>query len=257
MRFPRIKLPRADLHALSGAYAVDAIDDPAERDRFERHMHRCQQCAAEVRDLTATATRLAFAASRPPPPELRSHVLTAVAETRQLSPTVELGRARARHAGRSQTGRAALIPFGFAAGCAAVAIVLLIVLISSRNQLDQVRARNTAITSVLSAPDSRSVTYPTSAGGHMTIVYSLRRHAMIFTSRGLPAPPPGKVYELWLIGPPRVRPAGLLGAGQTGRAGPIVTTGVTRGDRFGMTVEPAGGTSTPTTPSIIVIPLRS
>ena len=36
-----------DIHALSGAYAVDAVDD-LERAMFERHLAQCGTCRAEV-----------------------------------------------------------------------------------------------------------------------------------------------------------------------------------------------------------------
>src|SRR5580658_1186281 len=226
-----MKLSRYDLHALTGAYAVDAIDDESERERFERHMRRCQQCTGEVRGLTDTATRLAFAASVPPPPARPSRDL--------------------------RTGRPSLFSYAFAAASIGVAIALLFLLVGTRRQLDHAQAVNAALAAVLAAPDSRAVTQTTSDGGHATLVYSLRTHAMIFTSRGLPPPPPGKVYELWLIGPPHVRPAGLLGAGQAGRVGPVLTKGLIRGDDFGITIEPAGGTKMPTTTPILVIPLRA
>jgi anti-sigma-K factor RskA len=251
-----VRLFRYDLHSLTGAYAVDAIDDEAEREKFERHMSRCQQCAGEVRGLTETATRIGFAASRPPPEAMRGTVLTVIAQTRQLPPIVTQRRAKASTRRAVWTGRLPLLSSAFAAGCAGVAIVLLVVLVGTRHQLDRVQARNAALASVLNAPDSRSITQTTSDGGHATLVFSLRRHAMIFTSHGLPPPPPGKVYELWLIGPPHVRPAGLLGPGQAGQAGPVVAQGVVKGDNFGITIEPAGGTKTPTTTPILDVPLR-
>jgi anti-sigma factor RsiW len=37
----------SDIHALSGAYAVDAVDD-IERASFERHLASCPTCRAEV-----------------------------------------------------------------------------------------------------------------------------------------------------------------------------------------------------------------
>ncbi|MBU2075761.1 MAG: zf-HC2 domain-containing protein, partial [Actinobacteria bacterium] len=39
-----------DVHALSGAYAVDALDD-IERAQFERHLVECAECRAEVDSL--------------------------------------------------------------------------------------------------------------------------------------------------------------------------------------------------------------
>ena len=79
-------------------------------------------------------------------------------------------------------------------------------------------------------------------------------------SRGppqLPPPPHGKVYELWLLGPPRVRPAGLLPATTGGHTAPVLVAGLVSGDQLGLTVEPAGGTSRPTTTPIVVLPLRA
>ena len=43
-----------DVHALSGAYAVDALDD-IERAAFERHLAACAECRAEVASLRETA----------------------------------------------------------------------------------------------------------------------------------------------------------------------------------------------------------
>ena len=43
-----------DLHHLSGAYAVDALDD-AERTSFEQHLAVCADCRAEVAELSAAA----------------------------------------------------------------------------------------------------------------------------------------------------------------------------------------------------------
>ncbi|HET8600823.1 MAG TPA: zf-HC2 domain-containing protein, partial [Segeticoccus sp.] len=46
-----------DIHALSGAYAVDAVDE-VERARFERHLTVCADCRAEVASLRAAAAEL-------------------------------------------------------------------------------------------------------------------------------------------------------------------------------------------------------
>ena len=44
----------SDIHALSGAYAVDALDD-IERARFEQHLAECADCRAEVAALREAA----------------------------------------------------------------------------------------------------------------------------------------------------------------------------------------------------------
>jgi hypothetical protein len=55
------------------------------------------------------------------------------------------------------------------------------------------------------------------------------------------------------MGPDGARSAGLLS--RTGRAGPVLASGVVPGDRIGITVEPAGGTSSPTTTPVIAVPV--
>ena len=247
-----MRLLHPDLHILTGAYAVDAIGDDTERDRFERHLRRCKPCAGEVRGLTGTAARLGLAASRPPPPQMRGRVLAAVARTRQLPPATD------RHSPRgARPGRVPPLAWAVAAASLAAILVLGVTVFRIQHQLDQARSRDRAIAAVLAAPDARVINRGTSVGGTATVVFSLARHSMIFTSAGLPPLPSGRVYELWLMGPPRVRPAGLLAAGPAGRSVPVLAGGVVRGDQVGLTVEPAGGTSQPTTTPVLVIPLPS
>lgn len=245
-----MRLFRYDVHALTGAYAVDAIDDEFEREKFERHMRGCQQCSGEVRGLTETATKIAFGASRPPPAGMRDDVLAAISLTRQMPPLADHSKSLAR---RWWTGRMPMLSYTLAMATVAAAIVLLVALVGTHHELDRARARNSALGAVLSAPDSRAVTQAVSPRGRVTLVYSLRTHAMIVMTHGLPAPPPGKVYQLWFLGPPATRSAGLLPATSAGRAGPVLSAGLARGDKIGMTIEPAGGTRLPTTKPILLV----
>src|SRR5437660_2600991 len=84
------------LHSLAGAYALDALDSDAERDRFARHLSRCPSCANEVRGLREVATALAFAATAEAPAAMRGRVLAAAARTRQLPPEVSGRRLHSR-----------------------------------------------------------------------------------------------------------------------------------------------------------------
>jgi hypothetical protein len=249
-----VKLFRDDLHALSGTYVVDAIDDEMERDRFERHMKRCQQCSNEVMGLTETATRLAFFASRPPPVLMRDRVLTAVSQTRQLPPIVDK-RADDRPKRSSPWRRLWTgTPYVLAMASVVALIVILVGQANTDHQLNQAKARIAALDSVLSAPDSRAKTKTVSAGTRATVVYSLRRHALVFTSHGLRPLPSGKVYQLWLIGK-RIRSAGLLTELPSDTSQPVLAQGLLPGDVVGLTVEPAGGTKQPTMNPFLVIKL--
>lgn len=244
-----MKLRRHDLHILTGAYALDAIDG-AERDRFEHHLNRCQPCSHEVRGLRETATRLAIAVARVPPPQLRARVLAAAALTRQLPPASDprpLPQPRARWLPRAAVGLAAAV--------VALAVALGLTLASAQRQLDAARSQQQAVAAVLSSPDARILTDRTSLGGTATVVVSRSERKMIFTATGLPALPGAKVYQLWLLGQPRTRSAGLLPLPSAGSTAPVLASGLASGDRVGVTVEPAGGTAQPTTTPIVVIPL--
>jgi anti-sigma-K factor RskA len=141
-----------------------------------------------------------------------------------------------------------------AAGMAA-AVALGAVQISTQHQLNSAVAREAQIAAVLTAPDARIATAPTSVGGTAVVVVSRTQQKMIFTSSGLPALPSAKVYELWLLGPRSARPAGLLPPPSGGRTAPLLASGVAADDKVGVTVEPAGGTSSPTTTPIVVLTL--
>uniref|UniRef100_UPI0013B35E92 zf-HC2 domain-containing protein n=1 Tax=Nonomuraea lactucae TaxID=2249762 RepID=UPI0013B35E92 len=54
-----------ELHALSGAYAVNALPDDDEA-LFEWHLEGCAACRSEVRRLRETAARLALPLARHP-----------------------------------------------------------------------------------------------------------------------------------------------------------------------------------------------
>jgi anti-sigma-K factor RskA len=244
-----VRLLRPGLHALTGVYALDAVDG-AERDRFEQHLNRCQSCREEVRGLHETAARLAIAVAIPPPPQLRVRVLAAVASARQLPPASDarpLPQPRARWVPR--------LAVGLTAAVVAVAIALGFTLAATQRQLDKARAQQQAVAAVLGSPHARILTARTSLGGRATVVVSRSERQMIFTATGLPVLPGAKVYQLWLLGQPRTRSAGLLPLPSQGRTAPVLASGLVRGDSVGVTVEPAGGTAQPTTTPIVVIPL--
>ena len=109
-----------------------------------------------------------------------------------------------------------------------------------------------AISRVITAPDARTETMRTSAGGTATVVISAAQQAAVVSATGMRPLPSAETYQLWVIGPEGARSAGLLSG--TGRAGPVLATAVEPGDQIGITVEPAGGTSGPTTTPVIAVP---
>jgi len=249
-----VRLFSRRVHELAGAYALDALDD-AERERFERHLARCSSCAEDVRRMTSTATALALAVAAEPPSGLKQRVLAAAAATPQLPPLPSTAAPR-RH-GRPVT-RSAWFPrlaLGVAAVGVAAAVVLAVVTVSTQDRLDRLQAQNQAIASVLAASDAQIATGTSSTGGKATVVLSYAQQKMIFTSTGLPALPDNKVYELWLLSTGSAKSAGLLPQPTDGKTAPVLAAGLTSADKVGVTVEPAGGTSSPTTTPILVMTL--
>ena len=243
------------VHELSGAYALDALDD-ADRERFERHLQRCPACADDVRRMTSTATAMAMAVAAEPPPGLKERVLAAAAATPQLPPLAPAAAARRRHGRRlTRSDWFPRLALGLAAAGVAAAVALAVVTVSTQNRLDTVQAQNQQIAAVLSAPDAQIATGTSSTGGTATVVLSYAEQKMIFTSSGLPALPNAKVYELWLLSTGSARPAGLLPQPTDGKTAPVLAAGLTSADKVGVTVEPAGGTSSPTTTPILVVTL--
>ena len=238
---------RDDLHALSGSYVLDALTEP-ERDSFERHLQHCSQCEDEVRGLRETAARLGLAKTVDPPPQLRPRVLAAAYRTRQLPPIGDRIEPE-----RRRTPVARRLAGAFAAAALVVIAALGITQVVTRHQSGVAHTASTTISRVVTAPDARTETVATSAGGTVTVVVSAGQQAAVVSAAGLRSLPSAQTYQLWVMGPDGTRSVGLLS--RTGRAGPVLASGVVPGDRIGITVEPAGGTSSPTTTPVLAVPV--
>jgi anti-sigma-K factor RskA len=256
------KLTRAgkhDAHTLAGAYAMDAISVP-DRERFERHLAGCEECAREIASLREATAVLGIAAAEPLPAGLKERVMAAASMTWQQPPVDEAEdpahARRERVAARTGAwlrslgwpGRLALA----AAGAAAAAVLAVAVMFgvdngSMQQQLDQAQASSQQIAAVLTAHDAVMTTGPVTGGGTVTIVMSHSRHALVFTAHGLHALPASRGYELWLIGPAGTRPVGMLPAGSDGMTGPVIASGLRQGDHLALTAEPSGGAAHPAT----------
>ncbi|OLR91589.1 anti-sigma factor [Actinokineospora bangkokensis] len=234
----------ADIHALTGAYALNAIPE-AERAEFERHLADCEACAQEVRELQATATRLGEAAHEPPPPELKAAVLARIAEVRQLPPLDDLSALRER----KQQLRAAPLAtklFGIAAAVLlVVAVSLGVLLVRNTNQLDSTQQQAAAVSELLSATDAKVVTGTTTSGINGTVVVSRERGQVLLLAGNVPSAPSGKTYQVWLMGDGAPRSIGLISPDDAGHATLLDTSGVGAADNVGVTVEPTGGSQAP------------
>lgn len=224
-----------DIHALAGAYALDALDD-LERAAFDRHLRECGACAVEVAELRETASWLTHAVALPPPPRLRESVLAEVGRTAQERP-----KRSASSPGRSRRDR--LRRWGV--GLVAAAVLAAGVGVGTWSIAEQgVRRENARIDAVLAAPDARLVSSEM-AGGRVTLIVSASRNAAVALLNGLDDPGSGKDYQLWMInGSGGATSVGLVDAG----SGRRYFTGLA--SAFGVTKEPSGGSNTPTKPLV-------
>jgi anti-sigma-K factor RskA len=243
-----------ELHLLTGAYAVDALTDE-ELDEFERHLSKCPSCTEEVRELRETAARLGMTTALEPPPWMREKVLAAANRTRQLPPAG--GRLLDRDPVRRLTRLRRTWPRTIIGVAVAAAIVALGVFqVNTQDQLEQAQQRNSQVAAVLAAPDAHLVHSSTAVGGTVTAVISGDDREAVITTADMPALADAKVYQFWVMNAAGgARSVGLL-AGSGGVSSPVLAADVQPGDRLGITVEPAGGTSRPTTTPIMTLSVR-
>ncbi len=240
----------ADIHTLTGAYALDALSAD-EREAFEEHLAECAACRREVAELRDTAVRLGVAVATAPPAAMKSDVLDQVRRVRQVppdeGPIIPM-------LGRKWPVRVATLA---AAACLLAAIALGVQVIRTgqelgraNDQLAQADGRYAALVDVLTASDAR-VSTSTERDMRATVVVSQTKGRLAFVPQDMRPLGADKTYQLWLIGTDGAHSAGVLAAAQ----GPVVTKTVEGTDRLGVTVEPAGGSRQPTTNPVMLLAL--
>ncbi len=238
----------ADLEALIGAYALDAVD-PAERIAIEAHLAECPRCRAELAEHLETATFLAHGGAPAPeglwtriassleesPPALRLGVV----EGDVVRPTPS-GGAASRRAGRGR----ALARTALAVAAALVIAAMAVQLVRQGNQIDDLHSHQAAeglthaAMQALADPASQKVdlTSPTGAKMSATAVISPDGTGYLVPS-DLPKLAADRTYQLWAVMPGHVISLGLLGSNPTITAFP--GNGAIKG--LAVTDEVAGG----------------
>ncbi|MEV7548754.1 anti-sigma factor [Amycolatopsis sp. NPDC089917] len=237
----------AELHTLTGAYAVDAVPEE-EAEAFEKHLRGCPACAQEVKEFQETAARLGSALGTVPPPRLRVATLTQVAQTRQWPPLVAA--VRSTRPAKRPPVRMAL--WG-AAAAAVGALVFGLVTANTEQGTEPAQQQLASVNSVLTAPDSSTI--KGAVPGTTTVVTSRSQGKIVVLAGDLPPLAPGKAYQVWLIGKSGVHSAGLLADDGPHRTRPVLADLPGGIDRVGITAEPAGGSVAPTVPAVVMVNL--
>ncbi len=247
-----------DVHADAALYAVDALG-PGERAAFELHLRGCASCREEVAAFAEVGAHLASATADPPPPELRENVLAAVRGTRQEQQPahpaghppehgaggapVSLAERRRRRRRRVTAAAAAVLLPAAALGGWAVGTQ------SEQRQQQIVAQEQDRQARLLSAPDVTTRQLEVD-GRPATLVVSEQQDAALFVASDLAGPGEGREYQLWLVQEETPVPDVHFGGGDVR----VWLDGdVDRAAAVAMTVEPAGGSESPTPPILATV----
>ena len=240
-------------------YALNALP-PDERQAVDAAVEQADPGIRSVflRRVWATRESLAggYRAEETPPADLLDRILSRLPQQEQAPeppapapvphPVDELAARRSRRSPLASAGRWIL------AGAAAAAIVVGGVTISNWGA-DSVQEE------VFQAADlqQRIIDLPT--GGTAEVAMSAGENAAVVTLSGVPAPPEGSVYQMWRVpadGSAPVSVGTMTGDEVSGKKATALTD-IDPYTAVALTVEPAGGSATPTLPIVLVIPFAA
>ena len=247
------------------AYALGQLPEQ-ERHEVDTHLRECAACALEVRELNAVLRGIGESVPPvAPSPALRQRVLASVAAETQEHVRVER---RVGVVEQPRRGAWTWVPLAaaavlvLAAGAVAFRIDQLrrelvadiaqerTINIELRKRLDQYAGQTDLALSILTAGDMREIPM---TGNEATAIAAARAYwsparGLLLVADRLPAPPAGRVYQVWIIKGEEKLSAGLLGDEPGGRGMLIVTpprSGVDGSVTVAVTDEPPGGLPTP------------
>jgi len=256
----------SEIHAAVGSYVVHALDGP-ERAEFEAHLVGCASCRREVLELSEAAAQLTTLTEAPPPPALRSAILSAITEVRPLPP------ADPEHEGEHLPRRALAVPDEPADAAPdelalrrqrratrllafAVAAALVVALAMGGWVVNLVQDRRALVaesaleTQLQTAPDAKIYTEKMVNGAPVSFVVSKSLNQALFIAHNLPDPGTGKTYQLWTLETRGEKPNRVFSGGTIRKT--WFDGGITTASGVAVTIEPAGGSSSPTTDPLVV-----
>lgn len=268
-------LAEGRLLELAELYALDAVTEQ-ERASIEAHLsaapdalrHSFHERVRQARE----ALTVSFAAAEEiePPEDLLQKIMARLPGNATAVPAPDEPRSAQTEAGRDlplpavvdlsarrdergqrarrrslSTGRRWLVGVAAAALIALGGVAIGSSIISAQDPVHQ----------ILSASDVHTRDVSIQGGGTASLAISATKDAAVVTMHNVPAPPAGKVYQMWLIPSSGTTPVsqGLMDAQALSRSATI--RGVDAAAVFAITVEPVGGSPAPTTPTVASLPL--
>jgi anti-sigma-K factor RskA len=248
---------------LAAVYATGALDGD-DLLRFETHLAEgCPQCAVTLRESGEALIRIALDdPPAVPPPAVKAALLERVAGARPP---------------RRAAGRASWAPWAAAtAAVAAIAAMLTGGLVASRYEArlgqmaretaavrerlqrheaalrEEVQTYRTAV-ELLRDPATRVIDLHgagANPGARGRLLWHAKAGGQLFVAN-LPPAPAGQAYELWTLGGPAPRAAGVFQVDASGAATHRVAPAGAPVAAFAVTLEPEAGVSAPTGPGVL------
>lgn len=219
-----------ELKSLIAPYALGALSIDEER-VVRDHVMSCDACMAEADSFSETAASLVLTVdAETPPPELLEEVMARVADQRPAP----AGAVRSRWS---------LFPVLAAAALLVAVAVLSALLLDARGDISR---QEQALAQVAGDEGFRM-----GGGDQGVAAFVPTDEGSLFAASGLEEAPEGHTYQLWLIENGRPTSAGTFDVSGDGTA--VLSSPLSLGgfDRVAVSVEPEGGSESPTGPQIL------
>ena len=240
-------------------YALDALRG-ADRARVDAHLATCAACRLELEQLRGDTALLALSAAGPRPPQrARQRLLDAVAREARVAGVAQTSTRASWWGWLGWAATAAVVVFALSLWRENTALQQSLASMSSRagessRELEELRR----VAAPILDPEAQRVTLVSTKAAAQPqgkAFYLRNRSSLVFFANNMPALPPQKAYELWLIpvnGAPI--PAGVFKPDAHGSASvvsPLLPAAV-EAKAFAITVESETGATAPTMPILMM-----
>jgi anti-sigma-K factor RskA len=224
---------------LKEAYALGALSEE-ERQEVEDYLMTHPELRAEVDDLRSVANLIALAPQEyEPSPKLRRDLMNRISSSPDATPAADPS---PRQSGLWRV---------FGPGGLAAAAVLALVTIGMFAWNASLQEENQTLQGELQGQQTYALEGTGAAQEVQGEVVRLGDERAVLVAEDLPSPPEGETYETWILREDVPEPAGLFEPDDAGVAAAPIEGSIEGADAVAVTVEPSGGSSSPTSDPLL------
>jgi anti-sigma-K factor RskA len=224
---------------LKEAYALGALSEE-ERREVEDYLITHPELRAEVDDLRSVANLIALAPQEyEPSPKLRRDLMNRISSSPDATPAADPS---PRQSGLWRV---------FGPGGLAAAAVLALVTIGMFAWNASLQEENQTLQGELQGQQTYALEGTGAAQEVQGEVVRLGDERAVLVAEDLPSPPEGETYETWILREDVPEPAGLFEPDDAGVAAAPIEGSIEGADAVAVTVEPSGGSSSPTSDPLL------